>query len=119
MKKILIADDEPNIVAALDFLLRRHGYEVQVATTGQEALDLVAAGRPDLVLLDVMMPVVNGYDVCRAIRAGERGGALKIVMLTAKGEQAEKAAAAGADLYFPKPFSTSELVGVIGQLLAR
>jgi DNA-binding response OmpR family regulator len=119
MKKILIADDEPNIVTALDFLLRRNGYQVEVATTGREALDLVAAGKPDLVLLDVMMPLVNGYDVCRAIRAGEQGKAIRIVMLTARGEQAEKAAEAGADLYFLKPFSTSELVGAIGQLLAR
>ena len=152
--KILIADDEPNIVTALQFLLHQEGYavevarngeealamvasgapdlvlldvmmplksgyEVQVATTGREALDLVAAGKPDLVLLDVMMPVVNGYDVCRAIRAGEQGKSIKIVMLTAKGGQGEQAAAAGADLYFPKPFSTSELVGVIGSLLAR
>ena len=118
MKKILIADDEPNIVAALDFLLRRNGYDVLVATTGREALELVAARKPDLILLDVMMPVVNGYDVCRAIRAGDPGKSIKIVMLTAKGEQGDKAAAAGADLYFPKPFSTSELLGVIGSLLA-
>lgn len=118
MRRILIADDEPNIVAALDFLLRRNGYDVLVATTGREALDLVAARKPDLVLLDVMMPMLNGYDVCRAIRAGELGKTIKIVMLTAKGEQGEKAAAAGADLYFPKPFSTSELLAVIGSLLA-
>jgi DNA-binding response OmpR family regulator len=119
MKKILIADDEPNIVTALDFLLRRSGYDVQVATTGQEALALVASGKLDLVLLDVMMPVVNGYDVCRTIRAADQAKAIKIVMLTARGEQAEKAVEAGADLYFPKPFSTSELVGAISQLLAR
>ena len=119
MKKVLIADDEPNIVTALEFLLRRKGYEVKVATTGREALDAVAAVEPDLVLLDVMMPIVNGYDVCRAIRAADGGKAIKIVMLTARGEQGEKAVEAGADLYFSKPFSTSDLVGAIGQLLAR
>ena len=117
--KVLIADDEPNIVAALDFLLRKCGYEVQVATTGQEALDLVERGQPDLVLLDVMMPAMSGYDVCRAIRASGRGKSIKIVMLTAKGGQSERAAEAGADLFFPKPFSTRELVDAVGTLLAR
>ena len=119
MKKVLIADDEPNIVTALEFLLRRSGYEVEVATTGPQVLDLVASSRPDLVLLDVMMPAMNGYDVCRSIRAGDRGKSIRIIMLTAKGGQAERATEAGADLYFPKPFSTRELVDAIAALLAR
>jgi DNA-binding response OmpR family regulator len=119
MRKILIADDEPNIVTALEFLLRKSGYEVEVATTGPEVLDLVARARPDLILLDVMMPAMNGYDVCRTISSSEHGKSVRIVMLTAKGGQAERAAEAGADLYFPKPFSTRELVDAIGALLAR
>ena len=71
-KKILIADDEPNIVTALEFLLQRNGYEVQVARNGEEALKLIESGRPDLVLLDVMMPLKSGYEVCKRIR--ERAG---------------------------------------------
>ena len=118
--KILIADDEPNIVIALEFLLRKSGHEVQIARNGDEALALVESGSPDLVLLDVMMPLRSGYDVCRQIRGRAHGRRIKILMLSAKGSEADmsKGLEAGADLYITKPFSTRELVDKINGLLA-
>lgn len=119
-KKILVADDEPNIVAALEFLLQRNGFEVMVARNGEEALQLVERAAPDLVLLDVMMPVRSGYEVCRRIRERPEWSRIKIVMLSAKGRDAEvnKGLALGADLYITKPFSTRDLVDKVKGLLA-
>ena len=118
-KRVLIVDDEANIVAALDYLLRRSGYEVSVAATGDEALRQVDAFAPDLVLLDVMMPQKSGYEVCRRIRERPEWAAVKIVMLSAKGREAEvsKGISLGADLYVTKPFSNAELVARIRGLL--
>jgi DNA-binding response OmpR family regulator len=118
-KKIVIADDEPNIVAALEFLLQRNGYEVHVARNGEEALKLVEDCNPDLVLLDVMMPVRSGYEVCKRIRERADWRHIKIIMLSAKGRDAEvsKGLAIGADLYVTKPFSTRDLMNKISQLL--
>jgi DNA-binding response OmpR family regulator len=119
-KKILIVDDEPNIVAAVEFLLQRSGYEVYVARNGDEALTLVETCRPDLVLLDVMMPARSGYEVCKRIRANPDWKNTKIIMLSAKGRDAEvnKGLTIGADLYVTKPFSTRDLMGKINELLA-
>ena len=118
-QKILIADDEPNIVAALEFLLRQSGYEVLVARNGEEALKLVAANIPDLVLLDVMMPIRSGYDVCMRMRERDDWRHIKVVMLSAKGRESEvnKGLAMGADLYVTKPFSTRDLMAKIKGLL--
>jgi DNA-binding response OmpR family regulator len=118
--KILIADDEPHIVAALEFLLVQSGYEVDVARNGDEALARIMLGRPDLVLLDVMMPAKSGYDVCRELRASPELAGTKVVMLSAKGVQADlgKGMEAGADLYITKPFSNRDLMDKIRQLLA-
>jgi DNA-binding response OmpR family regulator len=118
-KKILIADDEPNIVTAVEFLLQRNGYEVHVARNGEEALKLVEDCNPDLVLLDVMMPGRSGYEVCKRIRERADWRHIKIIMLSAKGRDAEvnKGLAIGADLYITKPFSTQELVAKINGLL--
>jgi DNA-binding response OmpR family regulator len=120
-KKILVADDEPNIVAALEFLLQRNGFEVVVARNGEEALQLVESAVPDLVLLDVMMPVRSGYEVCRRIRERPEWSRIKIVMLSAKGRDAEvnKGLALGADLYITKPFSTRDLMDKVKGLLAE
>ena len=117
--KILIADDEPNIVVALEYLLRRSGYEVHIARNGDEALRQVEAHVPDLVLLDVMMPQRSGYDVCKRMRERPDWRHIKIVMLSAKGRDAEvnRGLAAGADLYVTKPFSTREFVEKINALL--
>jgi DNA-binding response OmpR family regulator len=118
-RRVLIADDEPNIVAALEFLLQRSGYEVGIARNGDEALDLVEAWNPDLVLLDIMMPVRSGYEVCKRLRERPEWRHIKVIMLSAKGRDAEvtKGLASGADLYVTKPFSTRELIGKIRQLL--
>jgi len=118
--KVLIADDEPNIVTALEFLLQRGGYEVRVAQNGDEALNLIESERPDLVLLDVMMPLRSGYDVCQHLRERPELQHIKVIMLTAKGREAEmsKGLSSGADLYITKPFSTSDLMGKIRGLLA-
>ena len=119
-KKILIADDEPNIVTALEFLLQRSGYEVLLAQDGEAALKQVEEHRPDLVLLDVMMSVKSGYEVCQRMRARPEWQHIKIVMLSAKGREAEvnKGLSMGADSYVTKPFSNKELVAKIQELLA-
>ena len=119
--KILIADDEPNIVISLEYLLQREGYAVVVARDGQEALDAIARERPALVLLDVMMPHKTGFEVCQAVRADETLQATKILMLTAKGRETDvaKGLALGADAYMPKPFSTRELVQKVAELLGE
>ncbi|MEF8698382.1 MAG: response regulator [Candidatus Accumulibacter sp. UW26] len=120
-KKILIADDEQNIVISIEFLLRREGFEVLVAGDGEAALAKVRAERPDLVLLDVMMPRMNGFDVCQALRADPDLGATRILMLTAKGRDTEvsKGLGLGADGYMTKPFSTKELLAEVRKLLER
>jgi DNA-binding response OmpR family regulator len=120
-KKILIADDEPNIVAAIEFLLQQSGYEVLVARNGEDALTLVEARIPDLVLLDVMMPKKSGYEVCARIRERADWRHIKVVMLSAKGRETEvnKGLSMGADLYVTKPFSTRELMAKIKDLLAQ
>jgi DNA-binding response OmpR family regulator len=118
-KKVLIADDEPNIVTALEFLLQRNGHEVYIARNGDAALKLVDQYQPDLVLLDVMMPVKSGYEVCQRMRERADWRHIKIIMLTAKGRGVEmsKGLSIGADLYMTKPFSTQELVARINELL--
>ena len=120
-KKILIADDEPSIVAAVEFLLRRNGYEVEVARNGEEALRLVETSHPDLVVLDVMMPVKSGYEICKRIRERPDSQSIKIIMLSAKGRDAEvsKGLSIGADVYITKPFSTRELLVKIDGLLRQ
>jgi DNA-binding response OmpR family regulator len=118
-QKVLIADDEPNIVISLEFLLRREGFEVLVAVDGDEALARARAEKPDLVLLDVMMPKMNGFDVCQALRADPGLAGMRVLMLTAKGRDTEvsKGLGLGADAYVTKPFSTKELVAQIRSLL--
>lgn len=118
-KQVLIADDEPNIVTALEFLLQRNGYEVSIARNGDEALKLIEQNRPDLVLLDVMMPLRSGYEVCQVVRGREDLRHIKIVVLTAKGREADanKGLALGADLYVTKPFSNRDLIAKINGLL--
>ena len=120
-KRVLIADDEPSIVTAVEFLLRREGFEVETARDGSEALERIAASRPDLVVLDVMMPQKSGYEVCRTIRESEAWRDIKIIMLSAKGRDAEvtKGMTLGADVYITKPFSTRDLMDRVRALLER
>jgi DNA-binding response OmpR family regulator len=118
-RKVLIVDDEPNIVIALEFLMRQNGFDVRTVRNGDEALAAVLEFRPDLVLLDVMMPVKDGYQVAQSIRDNPELRGLKIVMLTAKGRETEisKGIAVGADAYVTKPFSTLDLVEQIKRML--
>ena len=117
--KILIADDEPNILLSLEYLMKREGYEVHVAHDGQEALDLLRRERPALVLLDVMMPRKSGFEVCQELRADESIRATKVLMLTAKGRDTDiaKGRGVGVDAYMTKPFSTKDLVQKVRELL--
>jgi len=119
-KKVLIADDEENIVTALEFLLQRRGYETRVAKNGDEALSEIESFAPDLVLLDIMMPRKSGYEVCQRMRGRPEWRHIKIIMLSAKGRDVEvsKGVSLGADLYITKPFSNTELVAKIDGLLA-
>lgn len=119
-KKILVADDEPNIVISLEYLFKREGYTVLVARDGQEALDSITREKPDLVLLDVMMPIKTGLEVLQAVRASDELRPTKILMLTAKGRDTDitKGLALGADAYMTKPFSTRELVEKVADMLA-
>ena len=118
-KRILIADDEPNIVISLEFLMKREGFDVQVAADGEAALQAIDAQLPDLVLLDIMLPKKDGFEVCQQIRANPQGRSIKVLMLTAKGRDTEvsKGIALGADAYMTKPFSTRDLVEKVRQLL--
>ena len=118
-KRVLIVDDERNIVTALEFLLDLNGYEVKVARDGEEALIYVVAFKPDLILLDVMLPLRSGFEVLQKIRENVALHAIKIIMLTAKGREVEigKGLALGADAYITKPFSTKELLAQVRQLL--
>ncbi len=119
--KILVVDDEPNIVLSLEFLMKQAGFQVRTASDGEAALTAVAVEPPDLVLLDVMMPRKNGYEVCQAIRANPDWKGVRIIMLTAKGREVEreKGLALGADDYITKPFSTQEVVERVRELLAE
>jgi DNA-binding response OmpR family regulator len=118
-KKVLIADDETNIATSLEFLMGKCGYDVRVARNGEEALALVEAFLPDLVLLDAMMPKRSGYDVCRLMREHPQWRRIKVVMLSAKGREAEvsKGLSLGADAYVTKPFSSRELIALVGAML--
>jgi DNA-binding response OmpR family regulator len=117
--KILIADDEPNILISLEFLMKREGFDVRIARDGIEALDAITGQRPDLVLLDVMMPGKTGFEVCQEVRAQDALKDVRILMLTAKGRDTDiaKGLALGADAYMTKPFSTRELVQKVRAML--
>jgi DNA-binding response OmpR family regulator len=118
-KTVLIADDEPNIVISLEFLLEQDGYRVLVARDGNEALEAIAREVPDLVLLDIMLPRLSGYDVCQRIRQDPAWAKVRVIMLTARGREVEvtKGLALGADAYVTKPFSTRDLLDQVRQLL--
>jgi DNA-binding response OmpR family regulator len=118
-KLILIADDEANIVVSLEFLMKREGHRVSVARDGDAALAAIRTLRPDLVLLDVMMPGKTGFEVCQAVRGDESLAGVKILMLSAKGRETDvaKGQALGADAYMTKPFSTRELADKVKELL--
>ena len=116
---ILIVDDEPNIVMSLEFLMRKNGYQVGIARNGTEALAAIEQTPFDLVLLDVMMPDVDGYQVCQQLRLRPDLAHTKVIFLSAKSREADvqRGYEAGADLYIPKPFSTRQLMEKVRELL--
>ncbi|MGY6742709.1 MAG: response regulator transcription factor [Cecembia sp.] len=117
MNKILIVDDEPNILLSLEFLFKKEGYKVFIARDGEEALGIIEEVLPELVILDIMMPKVDGYEVCRHLK--KKHLATKVIFLTAKSKQqdVQKGLEMGADLYLTKPFSTKDLVQKVKVLI--
>ena len=117
--EILVVDDEPNIVLSLEFLMKKEGYGVRTASNGEEAMQAIRESKPDLVLLDVMMPRMDGYEVCQAVRSDPQLNDRLILMLTAKGREVEreKGLALGADDYVTKPFATRDLVEKVRLLI--
>ena len=119
MRSVLIVDDGPNIVLSLQFLMKKAGFDVRTARDGEEALAEIARAAPDLVLLDVMMPKRDGFDVCQTVRANPAWQGIRIVLLTAKDRdvEREKGLALGADDYVTKPFSTRDVLARIEKLV--
>jgi len=118
-RRILIVEDEPNILLSLEFLLEGAGYEVASARDGTKALVTAASWHPDLVVLDIMLPLVNGFEVCRQLRASREFDGVKILILTARGREreVEKGLALGANAYLTKPFATRNLIETTKRLL--
>ena len=118
-KEILIVDDEPSIVVPIQFLMEQQGYNVLVAENGEDALDVIYKYKPDLILLDIMLPRIDGYEVCEIVRLDPEYRNIKIIFLTAKGREVEiaKGLALGANAYVTKPFSNTELVAKVKELL--
>jgi len=118
-KTVLIVDDEPNIVVPIEFLMEQNGYSVLTAGSGEEALEIIAKYEPDLVLLDIMLPGVDGYEVCEIIRLNPEWQKMKIIFLTAKGRDVDmaKGMVLGADAYIIKPFSNVDILENVRKLL--
>jgi DNA-binding response OmpR family regulator len=118
-KKVLIVDDEPNIIVPLQFLMEQNGYDVIVAATGEEAMAALTADRPDLILLDIMLPGIDGYQVCQTIRANQKWQDVKIIFISAMGREVDiaKGLALTADAYITKPFAITDVVEKVNQLL--
>lgn len=117
-KRVLLAEDEPNIVESLTFLLERAGFDVAAEANGRTALDRALADPPAVMILDVMLPGADGFEVLRGLRADPRGKTVPVIMLTAKGqrEDRETALGCGADLFITKPFSNAEVVAAVSRL---
>jgi DNA-binding response OmpR family regulator len=120
MRKILIVDDEPNIVMSLEYTFKKNNFEVFIARDGQEALEILQNQLPDVIILDVMMPLVDGFETLEQIKKNERLQHCKVMFLSAKNKESdiEKGMALGADAYLTKPFSIKKVVEQVNQLLA-
>jgi DNA-binding response OmpR family regulator len=118
-QKILIVDDEPNIVVPLEFLMQQNGYQVMAAASGEEALELIATFKPDLILLDIMLPDLDGYEVCQNVRESPDHRNTKILFLSAMGREMDivKGMSLAADGYIIKPFAISDVVAKVNELL--
>jgi two-component system alkaline phosphatase synthesis response regulator PhoP len=119
VKRILAVDDEPHILKLVSFSLSQHGYEVIQATDGMAAIEVAENEQPDLILMDVMMPILDGYAACERIKANPRTAHIPVVMLSAKSQAAEQKAGLerGALCYITKPFTPRELVQTVGELV--
>ncbi len=119
MKKILIVDDEPSIVMSLEYLLRRKKFDVLIARNGTEALETLGKDQPELILLDIMMPDVDGYEICEYVKTSPDLNHIKVIFLSAKSKASdiEKGLDLGADAYIVKPFSTRDLMKKINELI--
>lgn len=120
-KRVLLAEDEPNIVESLRFLLARAGFDITVCDTGKAALQTATATPPDVMILDVMLPEMDGFEVLRHLRANQQSQEIPVLMLTAKGqrEDRERALETGADLFITKPFANAEVIAAVETLAAR
>jgi DNA-binding response OmpR family regulator len=118
-KKILIVDDELSILVPLQFLMEKEGYETKLAQSGKEAIEKIDQIRPDLILLDIMLPDLDGYEIYQMIRQRTEWESIRIIFLTAKNREADmaKGLAMGADAYITKPFSNIQLVTKIRELI--
>jgi len=118
-QKILIVDDEPNIVIPLQFLMEQNGYTTLVAQSGEEALEMISKERPDLILLDIMLPGVDGFEVCEIVRLNPEWRNTRVIFLTAKGRDVDiaKGMVLGADEYITKPFSNQQIIDAVKKLL--
>jgi DNA-binding response OmpR family regulator len=119
MRKILIVDDEPNIVMSLEYTFKKNNFEVFIARDGQEALEILQNQLPDVIILDVMMPLVDGFETLEQIKKNERLQHCKVMFLSAKNKESdiEKGMALGADAYLTKPFSIKKVVEQVNELL--
>ncbi len=120
-KKILIVDDEPSIIVPLQFLMEQNGYETMVAFSGEEAMETITSNPPDLILLDIMLPIIDGFEVCQRVRERPEWNQIRIIMITAMGSEANiaKGMALGADAYIAKPFSNAAVVEKVKELLQQ
>lgn len=120
-KQILVADDEPAVLRSLEFILKKEGYKVLTAVNGQEAYDLASANLPDLVLLDVQMPRMDGNQVCRQLRDEEASAHLYIIMITAKGQESDRVNSleSGANEFITKPFSPRKVIARVKEILGE
>lgn len=120
MQKILVVDDDPYILLSLEFLMKKEGFDVKVARNGTEALGIIKTDIPELVLLDIMMPDVDGYAICQQIKSNKKLKHIKVVFLSAKSKDTDikKGLDMGAALYITKPFSTRDLMKQVRTLLA-
>ena len=118
-RKILIVDDEPSIIVPLQFLMQQNGFETVVAFSGEEAMEIISDAPPDLILLDIMLPIIDGFEVCQRVRENPQWNTIKIILLTALGGEANvaKGMALGADAYITKPFSNAEVSEKVNALL--
>lgn len=119
--KVMIADDEPSILMSLEFLFKKEGYKVFIARDGQEAINIFDQEKPAILILDIMMPKVDGFEVCQYVRKNKENENIKIVFLSAKNKESDKdkGLELGANLYLTKPFSTRELIKQINQIALK